>query len=83
MSIMKLALEDFLLLLLDVKAADRVLNRGLPLPGLGFTLLFKHWTRLALVFGAAIPSTIEVVLCQIPAHAWDNLIVQQILKGVC
>jgi hypothetical protein len=46
MSIMKVAPEDFLLLWPDIKTADRVLNKGLPLPGPGFTLLFKRWTQI-------------------------------------
>jgi hypothetical protein len=83
MSIMKVAPEDFLLLWPDVKTADRVLNKGLPLPGPGFTLFFKRWTRLALASGAVLPSSVEIELRGIPAHAWDRSTVQQILKGVC
>jgi hypothetical protein len=79
MEIMKAAPEDFLLLS-DLRAADRVFNRGLPLCGSGFTLFFKRWTRLALASGAILPSTVEVELRGVPAHAWEKTVAQQLLS---
>jgi hypothetical protein len=51
---MNAVVEDFLLTLLDRRATDRVLNEGRPLYGLGFTVLFRRWSRLTHAKGAVL-----------------------------
>jgi hypothetical protein len=83
MDIMAAAPEDFLLVLPDSGAANRVFNRGLPLHSPGFSLFFKRWTRLSHAEVASLPIAVEVELRGIPTHAWEMATVQQLLSGSC
>jgi hypothetical protein len=83
MSILMSALEDFILVLPDIRAVDRVLNNDPPLLRPSFSLLFKCWTRRAHADGAAFLTAVDVELRGIPAHAWDKETVQQLLNGSC
>jgi hypothetical protein len=83
MSILMSVLEDFILVLPDIRVADRVLNNDPPLLRPSFSLLFKCWTRRALAARAAFLTAVDVELRGIPAHAWDKETVQQLLNGSC
>jgi hypothetical protein len=71
MVIMKTMPEDFLMLP-DLRAVDRVFNRGLPLIGPGFSLYLKRWTRHALASSSALPAAISVELRGVSTHAWEK-----------
>jgi hypothetical protein len=67
--IVKAAPKDFILVLPDRGATDRVFNGGRPLAGPGFSLFFKRWTRLVLASASALPTSVNVELRGVPAHA--------------
>jgi hypothetical protein len=83
MVIMMMVPEDLLLMLPDLRAADRVFNKGLPLVGSGFTLFFKRWTWLILAYSSELPIPVTVELYGIMTHAWDKATAQHILSDTC
>jgi hypothetical protein len=83
MWIWRVAREDFLLLLPDRATADQVLNGSSLLLRPGFTLFFKHWTRLTNVEAVVLPVAVDVELRGVPAHAWEGSTTQVLLGGSC
>jgi hypothetical protein len=77
------ALEDFLILLLNWVTVDRVLSGSSPLLGPGFTLFFKRWTRLTNAAAALLRVALDVKLRGVPAHALERSTTQVPLGGSC
>jgi hypothetical protein len=78
---MPTTLEDFLVVLSDRATEDRVLVWSSPLLGLGFSLLFKHWTWLTNAAAIVHPVTVDVELRGIPTHAWETSMTHALLGG--
>jgi hypothetical protein len=75
--------EDFLLLLPDEETAERVFDGGKPLHGPWFSLQFKKWTRFVHATGISLPSLVDIKIRGIPAHAWERLTAEQLLRDSC
>jgi hypothetical protein len=74
--------EDFVVFLPNSSSTDRVFNGGAPLHGPGFTLFFRHWTKVEHGHTSVLALFVHIELHGIPVHAWSRTTAQQLLGPV-
>jgi hypothetical protein len=75
--------EDFLLLLSDAVAMERVYNGGRAFHGPRFSLQFKKWSRFIHAEGTSFLSLVDVEIGGILVHAWECSTTEQLLRDSC
>jgi hypothetical protein len=82
LSVMPTEPEDFVVFLPNSSSTDRVFNGGAPLHGPGFTLFFRHWTKVEHGHTSVLALFVHIELRGIPVHAWSRTTTQQLLGPV-